>query len=340
MDAQSAEDAFGELRQALVRWVEIRCRDRSRKAALNLYGQLAQTHEFRGPGVAVLQAALTERLRTVKLALADMDASENIPTHKDSPQWLAWARQICECWPEDSEPDWSELLVGLAEDGNELLSACVSASLRDSLAELSAAPGLRRAAEQLAAGDLPCCGGLRLPPNCEDKTEKDASTRAAAPQYPAAKPSSSEHLLLGPIIQRLEQETDFAAQQFAERIRNLVPMGGDRFERGVWQRRLLHCLMEIDDQLARPGVPPAWLGNVRTALREVLTSGNEYVVLDRQLVRRSIRSQSHLAEAIDYCVSPGTPSHHIIRVIRPGYALRRSDGTLDVVQRAKVLLAQ
>jgi hypothetical protein len=145
-------------------------------------------------------------------------------------------------------------------------------------------------------------------------------------------------------LERLESCTDSQlAREIGSRLGSLLELlSGDdgRASRSLYNRKLLSCLIFIDDTIAKPGRPTQWLIECRDELRMLLLKNAEYRILDSELLGRSIRSCMDLAEAVGFRAGTEMPSHCIVAVKQAGYAVQSEDGSAEVVRRAKVLLAQ
>ena len=141
------------------------------------------------------------------------------------------------------------------------------------------------------------------------------------------------------LAESLVHATDDSARKYGERLKELAKKCSDGPQEGGTKRQLLSLLVELDSDVATPGRRHTWQRATQEYLRNLLVTRGEYVLLERQLVGQRIESCAGVVEVVGY-VGGGKNSNHIAAVRQPGYALRRSDGTEQVLHTARVLLGE
>lgn len=102
-------------------------------------------------------------------------------------------------------------------------------------------------------------------------------------------------------------------------------------------RKLLGCLIYLDELAEGVGPARAWPRHARELLREAVRCLPDCEVLDRELVGRPILqvTDAAITVGLDDRAPPGAPNT-VTRVERPGYAVRLPDGRRQVLVKARV----
>lgn len=352
----------GDLAETIVAWLEIRCQGKAERPALRLYNYFHGTplaHDVAAP----FRAALAARLGCIAEILPRVDRKSLGSPAPRAAQWLRAAQSIAARWPPASTSDWNAFILDPAEEEDRVLAACVSQSLRDALRRLPASAGLQACADELARLDSRYWSDFPLPPAegrpleaeayggpaagriggvvaalANDPTAHDAGSVAFVESAVSGVPSLASRL--GALAAAMTGEPDPLALDLASRLRDLSEQPAMTTDAaGALRRKALSCLMHVDDLVSQSRRTAPWAAEARLKLREFLLQGGEYVLLDRELLGRPLESCARLVEAVGYVDAAG-PSNHIAEVQRPGYALRLSDGSQQILRPARVLLAK
>ncbi len=167
------------------------------------------------------------------------------------------------------------------------------------------------------------------PPRDEPATPRDLPPAMVAPWVPQVLA----------VVDSLAASPDPEAQEWTWRVQAWLDPARTCSSSADTPRRVLSCLLDLDDRLAQPGRSPPWMTTLQAQLRDALRAEGRYTVLDRQLLGRPIASCSDLADAVGY-VDASLMPRHIARIVQPGYAAISTSGSQEVLRRAKVLLAR
>jgi hypothetical protein len=356
---QTANEA--DLAHTIVAWLEIRCQGKAERPALRLYNYFHGTPLAQDAGPP-FRDALTARLACIAELLPRVDGESLGSSAPRAAEWLRAAQSIAARWPPGGTSDWNAMILDSAEEGDRVLTACVSQSLRDGLRRLPASAGVLGCADELAQLDSRCWAGFPLPPAdgrpldaeaygglaagklgagaspAEDSSAHDAGNAPAVESTVSGVPSLSSRLRA--LAAAMAGEPDPLALDLASRLRDLSEQPANTPESaGALRRKALSCLMHVDDLMSQSRRTAPWAVETRSKLREILLQGGEYVLLGRDLLGRPLESCARLVEAAGY-VDAAVAANHIAEVQRPGYALRLSDGSQQVLRPARVLLAR
>lgn len=350
------------LAETIVAWLEIRCQGKAERPALRLYNYFHGTslaHNVAAP----FRAALAARLGCIAHLLPRVDGKGLGSTAPRAAQWLRAAQSIAARWPPSSTSDWNAFILDPTEEEDRVLTACVSQSLRDGLRRLPASVGLQGSADELAHLDSRYWSDFPLPPAEGRPLDAEAyggpaagkigAVGAALADHPAVHDPGSVAAVesavsgvpslasrLGALAAAMTREPDPLALDLASRLRDLSEQPAMTTDAAAaLRRKALSCLMHVDDMVSQSRRTAPWAAEARLKLRELLLQGGDYVLLDRDLLGRPLESCARLVEAAGY-VDAAAAANHIAEVQRPGYALRLSDGSQQILRPARVLLAQ
>ncbi len=135
---------------------------------------------------------------------------------------------------------------------------------------------------------------------------------------------------------RLGTEASSEARSFGQRL--LEAGTRDDPDRA---RRLVGCLISLDELAEGQGRGWGWLRPVRDRLLEVVRAEGGCEVLDDSLIGQPVRmlADEVIAVGMDDRSPPGS-HNRVTKVGRPGYALRLPDGSRQVLAKALVYLGR
>jgi hypothetical protein len=105
-------------------------------------------------------------------------------------------------------------------------------------------------------------------------------------------------------------------------------------------RKLLACLIFLDELAAHEQNPPGWVPSARAVLRDWVAQCGRFVVLGDQLIGRPLAEVAKLVVAVGHVSTSRVPPGQIGRIRQPGYALKQEGLVADVICPAKVLIAR
>jgi hypothetical protein len=148
-------------------------------------------------------------------------------------------------------------------------------------------------------------------------------------------PVSPGDRALADLAATLECDESSVAQGFARRVGQIL--AASRNER---VRLVLGGLIYLDELENGTGPTPAWVRSGRGPLLALARGFSDCEVLDEGLIGRQLGQVADLVTSvgIDGQARPGV-SNRITRVVRPGYAVRLSDGSRQVLVPARVRIA-
>jgi hypothetical protein len=163
---------------------------------------------------------------------------------------------------------------------------------------------------------------------------------------PPAADAPAEPHPLSRLIDRLASDSDPRARQFAVRLQPLanlpfVPAAGTGPAPSLAEnRKLLACLIYLDELAQQEQGSVAWIASAREVLRGLIDQLGVFVVLDGQLVGKTLIEVAKLVAPIGYVPTRRVPAGNIGKVQQPGYAIRSAGRIGDVICQAKILIAR
>jgi hypothetical protein len=200
-------------------------------------------------------------------------------------------------------------------------------------------PGERTSLRSLAA-EIDAFRGTFAGGPSAVRLEEPKAGDLAAPVAPIASGPPPLASGLVALADAIEQQSDPRAADLGRRLREMAQQPSATPDAASnLRRKALSCLMHVDDLVCRSRAVAPWLGDARTRLRDLLLSGGEYVLLERDLLGRPIEACARLVEAAGF-VDGGAAANHIVSIERPGYAIQLADGSQQILRPARVLLAR